>query len=124
MATLILIAHSLWAGFIVITVPCILFGARLDWAWVFNPTVRMLHLFAVGLVFAETVFRFPCPLTWLETRVRARRGGVGYSQNGCVMDWFTRITGHRLPASAFNVFYIVLFIGAGFLFVWIPPVWS
>ncbi len=121
MASVILVVHALWAGFIVVTIPCVLLGQGIGWGWILSPWIRSLHLLATGIVFAETVFGLPCPLTWLENRLRHNTGRTGYSQNGCVMDWFTRVTGLSLPPAAFNVFYVLLFFGVLALFFAIPP---
>jgi len=57
-------------GFVVYVVA----GGFLAWRW---PRTIFVHLTAAGWGLLITVFSLPCPLTWLEDRLRRRAGEQG-----------------------------------------------
>lgn len=121
MATLALILHVVWVGFILIMIPCIAIGSRRNWVWISQFEIRFIHLGFATFIFLQTVFKIPCPLTLLENTFRSSQGERGYSENGCVIDWFTRITGLQPSAALFDAFYVAMFLGVAFLYWAVPP---
>lgn len=113
--------HLLWVLFIIGTIPLVVIGNKLGWCWIRSRSLRYLHLAAIGFVVVETVFEIPCPLTWLENYANHSRGAPGYSGDGFIMDWFDQIIGLRPPATAFDLFYLLLFAAIFSLFILIPP---
>ncbi|MEU4558738.1 DUF2784 domain-containing protein [Actinoplanes sp. NPDC023936] len=49
-------------------------GGFLAWRW---PRAIVPHLLAAGWGLCIAVFRFNCPLTWVEDRARERAGSAG-----------------------------------------------
>lgn len=119
-AKFILLIHVAWVGFIVAMVPCILIGPALGWHWVQVAWLRIFHLLMMALVVAEVVFDFPCPLTAMERRLRFQAGEAGYSNEGFILHWVTRIFGRAPPERFFNAFYILFFLFLVGLLRWVP----
>ncbi|WP_433825806.1 DUF2784 domain-containing protein [Actinoplanes sp. CA-015351] len=51
-------------------------GGFLAWRW---PRAIVAHLLAASWGLSIAVFRFDCPLTWVEDRARERAGSAGLS---------------------------------------------
>lgn len=66
LANLVAALHLAYFLFVVGGFVGILAGARQGWKWIYNPWFRIAHLFAVLMIVAEDVFRFPCALNALE----------------------------------------------------------
>lgn len=102
-------------------IPAVIIGKKLHWLWTRNVGLRLTHAVLTGYVVLETLLRIPCPLTMLENSLRQSDGDHGYTQNGCVMDWFIKITGHQLPTRIFEVVYVSLFIYVMWLYYTVAP---
>ena len=115
----LLFVHAVWVATIVGLVPCIIIGSILGWIWVHNSIIRFFHIGMIGLVVAEVVFQFPCPLTALESKVRQNAGGNGYNE-GFVIHWWKRFFRKAPPPKWFDAFYVVFFSFVVGLLWWVP----
>ena len=62
-ADLILVLHTLFVAFVVLSLPAILLGGVLAWPWVRNRCFRLLHLAAIAFVVVQSWLGMICPLT-------------------------------------------------------------
>lgn len=102
LADAVLTVHALLAAFIICGLPVIWIGAPLRWKWVRNRTLRLMHLFAIGVVSLLSVLDIACPLTLLEDWLRT--GAVG--SQGCIQHWVGRLLFYDLPAWMFTLAYV------------------
>ena len=78
LADLILILHTLFAGFVVSGLIAIIIGGIRGWQWVRNPWFRLAHLVAIVIVALQAWLGILCPLTTLEMTLRAKAGDSIY----------------------------------------------
>jgi hypothetical protein len=120
LADAVLLLHFAVVVFVVAGLVCIVAGNLLHWAWVNVPWLRVAHLAAIAVVVAESWLGFECPLTTLESWLRARAGGEAYTQ-GFVEHWVQYLLFYDAPAWVFALAYT----GFAALVVWIwwrfPP---
>ena len=116
LADAILILHVLFVLFVLGGFVLILAGAR-RWHWVRNRAFRTLHLASIGLVAAETLLGFTCPLTRWEDALRA----AGPEERSFVGRWLARLLYYDFPEWTFALAYCA-FAGA-VIWTWrvIPP---
>lgn len=120
LADLVLVAHALFVGFVVIGFALVLAGLALGWGWVRRPGFRYVHLAAIGIVVLQAWFGVECPLTTLENALRARAGESGYGTS-FIQHWLHRILYYQAESWVFTVLYTAF--GAAVLLVWwfAPP---
>ncbi len=120
LADLVLVSHALFVGFVVIGFALILAGLALGWAWVRRPGYRYAHLAAIGIVVVQAWLGIECPLTTLESALRARAGEAGYGAS-FIQDWLYRLLYYQAETWVFTVVYTVF--GAAVALVWwfAPP---
>lgn len=120
LADLVLVTHALFVGFVVIGFALILAGLARGWHWVRQPGFRYLHLAAIGIVVLQAWFGIECPLTTLESALRARAGEAGYGTS-FIQDWLYRLLYYRAETWVFTAVYSVF--GAAVALVWwfAPP---
>ncbi len=120
LADLVLALHVGYAGFVVIGFVLILLGIALRWSWVRNIWFRLAHLAAIGLVAAEAMLSFECPLTTLENHFRERAGEARYAG-----DFIPHWLGQAIPLDLPIADYVWLHVGLTLLvlltFVLAPP---
>lgn len=121
LADLVLVSHALFVGFVVIGFALILAGLAMGWAWVRRPVFRYAHLAAIGVVVIQAWFGIECPLTTLESALRARTGEAGYGTS-FIQDWLYRLLFYQAENWVFTVLYTAF--GAAVALVWwfAPPV--
>lgn len=119
LADLVLLTHALFVGFVVIGFALILAGLALGWAWVRHPGFRYAHLAAIGIVVLQAWFGVECPLTTLESGLRASAGEAGYGTS-FIQDWLYRLLYYRAETWVFTVLYTA-FGGAVALVWWFAP---
>ena len=90
------LAAVISAGFFIIPL-----GYKLGWNWIKKRNVRMLHLFLMGVITAETILGLTCPLTVLENMFR----DVGYSSS-FMSYWVAQILYWELPSEVFVLLYL------------------
>jgi hypothetical protein len=77
LADLLLVAHALVVGFVILGQAAILVGAALHWRWIRRPIFRVVHLLVVLLIGVVAGLGSLCPLTTWEYELRQRAGQEG-----------------------------------------------
>ncbi|HEX7689182.1 MAG TPA: DUF2784 domain-containing protein [Burkholderiaceae bacterium] len=104
LADLVLAVHAAIAASVVLGLFAIVVGNLRGWRWVNDGRFRAAHLAAIAIVAAESWLGIPCPLTTLETSLRARAGGTTYA-GGFIEHWVRRALFFDGPAWAFTLAY-------------------
>jgi hypothetical protein len=117
----VLLAHALFVSFVLVGFAVILVGLARGWSFVREPAFRYAHLLAIGFVVVEAWFGIECPLTTLESALRAQAGQAGYGAS-FIQDWLYRLLYYRAPPEVFTLLYSLF--GAAVALVWwfAPPV--
>ncbi|MBL8201199.1 MAG: DUF2784 domain-containing protein [Chromatiales bacterium] len=121
LADLVLVSHALFVGFVVIGFALILAGLALGWPWVRRPVFRYLHLAAIGVVVIQAWLGIECPLTTLESALRARAGEAGYAAS-FVQDWLYRLLFYQAESWVFTVLYTGFGTAVALVWWFAPPV--
>jgi hypothetical protein len=74
LADLLVAFHLAYVAFVIVGQLLIVAGLILKWGWVRNVWFRSLHLLAIVIVAAESIFQIMCPLTVWEDDLRALGG--------------------------------------------------
>jgi hypothetical protein len=121
LADVVLVAHALFVGFVVVGFALILLGLARGWRWVRRPVFRYAHLAAIGIVVLQAWLGVECPLTTAEDALRRQAGQAGYGAS-FIQDWLYRLLYYRADTWVFTLVYSVF--GAAVLVVWwyAPPV--
>ncbi|HQR10284.1 MAG TPA: DUF2784 domain-containing protein [Casimicrobiaceae bacterium] len=104
LADLVILLHAAFVAFIVIGLALILVGGYRGWAWVRFPSFRIAHLLAIGYVVVQEWLGFTCPLTTLESELRAKAGEATYA-GGFVAHWLDRLVFYQAPPVVFLTVY-------------------
>jgi hypothetical protein len=109
LADAILLLHFAFVLFVAGGLIAIWIGYFARWGFVRNPWFRAMHLLAMGVVVAESVFGVICPLTTWEADWRMKAGeGPSYS-GSFVQHWVHRVMFFEVPEGTFTVIYVVFF---------------
>lgn len=121
LADLVLVAHALFVGFVVVGLGLILLGVARGWPWVRRPAFRYAHLAAIAVVVLQAWFGLECPLTTLESALRVQAGQAGYGTS-FIQDWLYRLLYYRADTRVFTLVYSLF--GVAVVLVWwlAPPV--
>lgn len=79
-------------------------GNLAGWAWVNSPLFRLAHLAAICTVVAQSWLGMVCPLTTLESWLRAQAGGVAY-QTSFIEHWLQALLYYDAPGWVFTAAY-------------------
>jgi hypothetical protein len=122
LADLVAVVHAAYVAFVVIGFALIIAGLlmRREWSQAF--WFRAAHLIAIVFVCTEAVMGVVCPLTTLESRLRALGGETDYSRD-FVGYWVDRLIFYDLPTWVFMFAYVALCVAVVTLFVFAPPRW-
>ncbi|MCY7315736.1 MAG: DUF2784 domain-containing protein [Rubrivivax sp.] len=104
LADAVLLLHTAIVLFVVGGLVLIVLGNGLGWAAVNRWWFRLLHLFAIGVVVAESWLAITCPLTTLEAWLRLRAGQAAHSQ-GFIEHWLQRLLFYEAPGWVFVLAY-------------------
>jgi Protein of Unknown function (DUF2784) len=104
LADAVLLLHLGIVVFIVGGLALVFAGNALGWAWVNRPVFRHLHGLAIGVVVGLSWLGETCPLTALESWLRARSGQAGY-EAGFIQHWVHAILFFDAPAWLFTLLY-------------------
>jgi len=77
-ADAIVVAHFGYVAFVILGLVAILIGAVMHWRWVRRPMFRSVHLLAILIVVAESLYGITCPLTTWEQSLRQLAGQASY----------------------------------------------
>ena len=123
LADLILILHFAFVAFVVAGLVLVWVGRLRRWGFVRNFWFRLAHLLAIGVVAAESLAGFVCPLTIWENSLRLLAGGGQRYQGSFVQHWLHRVMFFEASESTFTILY-VLFFAAVALSLWlVKPRW-
>jgi len=119
-ADAVLILHFAFVSFVVGGLVMIVVGNLCSWRFVNQLWFRLLHLAMILVVMAEAWLGIVCPLTALESELRLRAGGDGYSTS-FIEHWLGTILFFDLPPFVFVGAYTLF--GVLVLFTWwkYPP---
>ena len=120
LADAVLVLHFAVVLFVVGGLLLIVAGNRLGWPWVNRPAFRWAHLGAIAVVVAQSWLGVDCPLTTLESWLRAQAGAAGY-QKSFVEHWVQRLLYYSAPGWVFGAAYTLF--GALVVAAWwyFPP---
>lgn len=123
LAEAVLALHFAIVLFVVGGLVVIIVGNVRGWHWVNSVWFRLLHLAAIVIVVAEVWLGITCPLTTLETWLRAQaEAGVATDYNASFVGyWLQRLLFYSAPQWVFVVAYTAF--GALVVAVWFrfPP---
>lgn len=106
LADAVLALHFGVVVFVVGGLLAVLVGNGLGWRWVNRRHWRLMHLVAVVVVAAQAWLGVLCPLTTLESWLRAQAGGAGYS-GSFVQHWLQQAIYFEAPLWVFTLAYTV-----------------
>ncbi len=121
LADAVLVLHFGIVVFVVLGLPLVLLGNRLDWPWVNARGWRLLHLLAIVVVAVQAWLGELCPLTRLESWLRLQAGERAYA-GSFIEHWGHRLLYYEAPAWVF----VLAYTGFAALVAWAwwryPPV--
>ena len=120
-ADLVLLVHTAFVVFVVLGLALIWIGGRRKWSFVGNVWFRVAHLACMGVVAAEAVAGFVCPLTTWENHLRVLAGGGERYTGSFIQHWLHKIMFYDLSNQVFIVAYVVFFLLVALSF-WLVPV--
>ncbi|MGV6826331.1 MAG: DUF2784 domain-containing protein [bacterium] len=103
-ADALLVAHTLFVGFVVLGLAAIYVGYWLSWHWVRNFWFRVLHLWGIGFVVLESWIGVICPLTTWEMQLRTAAGQSTY-EGSFIQHWLHTLLYYEAPGWVFTVIY-------------------
>ena len=116
LADAIVVVHLLIVMFVVTGVPLIYLGAARHWACVRSWRWRLLHLGAIVVIAAESLFGIVCPLTVWEDRLRGEQVSTGFIER-----WVDRILFYDAPTWVFAAAYVAFAVLVVITWVAVPP---
>ena len=121
LADLVLLVHFAFVAFVALGFVLIWVGYFCRWPFVRDLRFRLAHLAAIGVVLAESLAGFICPLTTWENQLRLRAGaGAGYA-GSFVEHWFGRVLFHDWSQQTFTLLYAVFFVFVALTFWVVRP---
>jgi len=116
LADTIVVVHLLIMLFVVTGVPLVFLGAARHWAWVRSWRWRLLHLIAIAVIAAESIFGIACPLTVWEDKLRGEQTSTGFIER-----WIDRILFYDAPTWVFTAAYVSFAVLVVITWVAVPP---
>lgn len=120
LADLVLVVHAAFVAFVVVGLVLIWIGRLRRWSFVRNFWFRAAHLAAIGVVAAESLADYVCPLTTWEDQLRLLAGGEQRYQGSFIQHWLHRVIFFDLGENVFTIVYIAFFIAIA-LSLWLVP---
>ena len=121
LADLVLLVHFAFVAFVALGFLVIWVGYFCRWPFVRDLRFRVTHLLAIGVVLAESLTGFICPLTTWENQLRRQAGeSSGYS-GSFIQHWVGRILFHDWSEQTFTLIYAGFFILVGLSFWVVRP---
>lgn len=103
-ADAVLILHFAIVVFVVGGLIVVVAGNLLRWGWVNHLWFRVAHIGAIVFVVVQAWLGQACPLTTLESWLRAQGGGAVYSK-GFIEHWIESVMFFHAPVWMFTVAY-------------------
>lgn len=104
LADAVLLLHFGVVVFVIGGLVLVVAGNLRGWRWVNALWFRLAHLLAIGYVVAQAWLGQVCPLTTLESWLRAQAGLPAYSKS-FVEEWVQRVLFYQAPFWVFTVAY-------------------
>jgi len=123
LADLTLIVHAAFVAFVIVGLLLIWIGRFCRWAFVRNAWFRLAHLAAIGIVAAESLAGFVCPLTTWEDRLRLLAGGEERYQGSFIQHWLHQVMFFDLNEWVFTAAYVTFFLVVVLSLWFVPPRW-
>lgn len=123
LADLVLVVHVAFVAFVIVGLLLIWIGWLRRWTWVRNLWFRAGHLAAIGVVVAESVAGYICPLTTWENRLRLLAGGEQRYQGSFIQHWLHRVLFFDFDERIFTMAYLVFFLLVALSLWRVPPRW-
>ena len=121
LADLVLLIHFGFVAFVVLGFVVIWVGYFCRWAFVRDLRFRIAHLAAIGLVLAEALAGFICPLTTWENQLRIHAGEEAGYTGSFIQHWFGRILFHDWSEKTFTLIYASFFLFVALTFWVVMP---
>jgi hypothetical protein len=112
----IVIVHLCIVLFVLTGVPLVYLGAARHWTWVRNWRWRVLHLVAIAVIAAESLFGIDCPLTVWEDRLRGQQLATGFIERS-----IDRILFYDAPTWVFTAAYLIFAALVAITWIAVPP---
>lgn len=116
LADAIVVIHLLIVLFVLMGVPLVYLGAARRWMWVRSRYWRLLHLIAIAVIAAESLFGIDCPLTVWEDRLRDQQVSAGFIER-----WVDRILFYNAPTWVFAAAYVAFAALVAVTWIAVPP---
>lgn len=123
LADLVLVVHASFVAFVIVGLLLIWIGRIRRWACVRNFWFRVAHLAAIGVVAAESLSGFVCPLTAWEDRLRLLAGGEQRYAGSFIQHWLHQILFFDLGERVFTITYVVFFLAVALSLWFVAPRW-
>jgi Protein of Unknown function (DUF2784) len=123
LADLVLVVHASFVAFVIVGLLLIWIGAVRRWAFVRNFWFRVAHLAAIGVVAAESLSGFVCPLTTWEDQLRLLAGGEQRYAESFIQHWLHQVIFFDLNERVFTISYVVFFLAVALSLWLVPPRW-
>jgi len=123
LADLVLVIHAAFVVFMVVGLVLIWVGRFRRWAFVRNIWFRVAHLAAMGVVAAESLLGFICPLTTWEDQLRLLAGAKQRYAGSFIQHWLHPLIFFDVGEGVFTAAYLVFFLAVVLSFWLIPPRW-
>jgi polyferredoxin len=120
LADLVLALHFSIVVFVVVGLVLIVIGNWRAWRFVNGWWFRLTHLAAIGIVVAQAWLGVVCPLTTLESWLRAQAGDAGYEAS-FIEHWVGRALYYDAPAWAFTAAYTLFAAAVAAAWWYFPP---
>jgi len=120
LADLVLIAHAAFVLFVVLGLLLIWVGGWRKWGFVRNVWFRTIHLAAMGVVAAESLVGFVCPLTTWENQLRILAGSGERYEGSFIQHWLHQVLFHEFSGGVFTLAYILFLLLVALSFWWVP----
>ena len=119
-ADLVLTIHFAIVVFVVGGLPLIVVGNLRGWQFVNAWWFRLAHLAAIAIVVAQAWLGVVCPLTTLESWLRAQAGQAVY-ETSFIEHWLTRLLFYEAPAWVFTAIYTAFGLAVAAAWWRFPP---
>ncbi|MGE0313359.1 MAG: DUF2784 domain-containing protein [Lautropia sp.] len=113
LADVVLLVHFGVVAFVVGGLAYAVAGSIRCWPGARSVGFRVAHLVAIGVVVVQSWLGMVCPLTALESWLRAQAGAAAYGRS-FIEHWVRRIVFYEAPFAAFVVGYTIF----GLIVVW------
>jgi len=105
LADAVLLLHFGIVVFVIGGLLLVVAGNGLRWRWVNNAWFRFAHLAAIAVVVVQAWLGQACPLTTLESWLRARAGAAAAYRQGFIEYWVQRLLYYDAPPWVFALAY-------------------